>query len=312
MRVWFLDETESVCPGCASGCNVKLGVARRQVQRLLPRRNDQVNQTWMCDEGRLGYRFVNERRLRVPLVRREGELAAATWDEAYDEAARRLGALARVDGGIALAAVVAPHLTNEELFTLHQVIAGGLRTTQVSLAIRTGPADDFLIKAEKAANGRGARDLGLGDGDLATIRAAIEAGTIRGLYVIGSDLWEVWGEGTAALLERLETLVVQLTNAHPLIDLAHVVLPGLTFAEKNGTLTNWAGQVQRIHQALDPAEQPSDGEIFLQVGRRLGMEIPPSPFDPRAILEQITRTVPRYHDVGWEALGSLGVPTAEV
>src|SRR5436190_20861238 len=64
MRVWFLDETESICPGCAHGCNVKIGAARGDVYRLLPRRNDDVNDTWMCDDGRLGYRAVNEGRVR--------------------------------------------------------------------------------------------------------------------------------------------------------------------------------------------------------------------------------------------------------
>ena len=314
MRVWFLDETESVCPSCANGCNVKISTARRSIQRLLPRRNDAVNETWMCDHGRLRYAFVNDERVRTPSVGRDAAAAATTWDEALDEAARRLGALARVDGGRALATIVSPHLTNEELFVLGRVVAGGLRTVQRDAAIPLGPADDFLIKAEKAANGRGARDLGLVAGadelDLAGIRAGIEAGTIRGLLVTGTDVWELW-DGYAELFARLETLVVVATNEHPLLALADVVLPGLTFAEKDGTFTNHAGRVQRVRRALDPGEQPSDGEIFLALGRRLGMEIPLGPFEPAAVLREITRTVPRYRDVAWDAIGSDGLPTAE-
>jgi NADH-quinone oxidoreductase subunit G len=308
MRVWFLDETESVCPGCANGCNVKVGVARREVQRLLPRRNDAVNDTWMCDAGRLGYRFVNEGRLRAPRIAREGAQVAVGWDEALDEAATRLGALAR--GESAVAAIVSPHLTNEELFVLRQLVEHGLRARRHDVAIRIGAADDLLIKAEKAANGRGARDLGLGTGTLDAIAADIEAGTVRGLFVTGVDLWEVWGAGrAAALLGRLGTLVVQTSNAHPLADLAHVVLPGLTFAEKRGTFTNEAGRVQRIERALDPEEQPSDGEIFLRLGRRLGMELPPGAFDPRAVLGEIARAVPAYAELTWDDLGSQGRAT---
>jgi NADH-quinone oxidoreductase subunit G len=313
MRVWFLDETESVCPSCAAGCNVKVGTARRQVYRFLPRRNDHVNDTWMCDHGRLSYRFVNERRLREPRVQRAGSPVPVSWEDALDEAARRLGALARTDGGSALAAIVSPHLTNEELFVLGRVIAGGLRTAQRDVAIRLGAADDLLIKAEKAANGRGARDLGLaaaaGEVDLAGIRAGVEAGTIRGLFVTGTDVWELWGEASAGLFERLETLVVQTTNEHPLAARADVVLPGLTFAEKDGTFTNFAGRVQRIRRALDSGEQPSDGEIFLQLGRRLGMELPPGRFDPAAVFAEITRMVGRYRELSWDALGSLGLPS---
>ncbi|MGH7895994.1 MAG: molybdopterin-dependent oxidoreductase, partial [Candidatus Binatia bacterium] len=315
MRVWFLDETESVCPNCANGCNIKIGTARRAVYRFLPRRNDQVNDTWMCDAGRLGYRFVNEERIREPQLRRAAALAPVPWEDALDEAARRLGALARTGGGGALAAIVSPHLTNEELFVLARLIAGGLRTMQRDVAIRLGDADDFLIKAEKAANGSGARALGLaaarGEVDLAAIRAGIEAGAIRGLYVIGTDVWELWGEGSTSIFAKLETLVVQTANTHPLLAHADVVFPGLTFAEKEGSFTNFAGRVQRIHRALDPGEQPVDGEIFLQLGRRLGMEIPPGLFDPAAVFAEIARTVPCYRGLSWHALGSRGLPTTE-
>ncbi|MBI3768089.1 MAG: (2Fe-2S)-binding protein [Deltaproteobacteria bacterium] len=314
MRVWFLDETESVCSSCANGCNIKIGTARRRIQRLLPRRNDAVNETWMCDHGRLRYAFVNDARVRVPSMGRGSTAVATAWDDALDEAARRLGVLARADGGSALAAIVSPHLTNEELFVFRRVVAGGLRTAQRDAAIPLGRADDFLIKAEKAANGQGARDLGLvagaGDLDLAGIRAAIEAGTIRGLLVTGTDVWELWGE-RSELFARLETLVVVATNEHPLLAFADVVLPGLTFAEKDGTFTNHAGRVQRVRRALDPAEQPSDGNIFLALGRRLGMEIPPGPFEPAAVFREIAQTVPRYRDIAWDAIGSGGVPTAE-
>ena len=311
MRVWFLDETESVCPNCANGCNIKVGTARRQIYRFLPRRNDAVNETWMCDPGRLGYRFVNEARVREPQIRRDGLRVPVAWADAFDEAAHRLGGLARRDGGRGLAAIVSPHLTNEELFVLGRLIAGGLRTAQRAVAIPLGPADDFLIKAEKAANGQGARDLGLaaeaGESGLAAIRAGIEAGTIRGLFVTGTDVWDLWGPGAADLVQALDTLVVQAPNEHPLLAHADIVLPGLTFAEKDGTFTNAGGHVQRVRRALDPGEQPSDGEIFLQLARRLGMEIPPGPFAPASVFAEITRQVPRYRGLAWDALGSLGL-----
>jgi predicted molibdopterin-dependent oxidoreductase YjgC len=190
-----------------------------------------------------------------------------------------------------------------------------LRIEQRDVAIPLGPADDFLIKAEKAANGRGALELRLaatpGEPDLAAIRAGIESGTIRGLYVTGTDVWELWGEAAPKLIDALEVLVVQNPNAHPLAERAHVVLPGLTFAEKNGTFTNFAGRVQRIHRALDPGTQPNDGEIFVQLGRRLGMELAPGLFDPRAIFAEITRQIPAFRGLTWDTLGPLGAPISD-
>jgi predicted molibdopterin-dependent oxidoreductase YjgC len=192
---------------------------------------------------------------------------------------------------------------------------GGLRIAQRDVAVVEGLADDFLIKAEKAANARGARDLGLaaapGETDLAAIRAGIETGAIRGLFVTGTDLWTLWGADAATILGRLEVLVVVAPNEHPMLDLAHVVLPGATFAEKNGSFTNHAGRVQRIHRALDPGHQPSDGEIFVQLGRRLGMEVAPGLFDPRAIFSAIGRNVARYGALSWDTLGAHGAPTAD-
>ncbi len=315
MRVWFLDETESVCPNCSNGCNIKVGAARGNVYRFLPRRNDSVNDTWMCDAGRLGYRFVNEQRVREPRVRGTAGATIASWDEALRQAAAMLGDLVRSERSSALATIVSPHLTNEELFTLAQLVAGGFRNEQHAVAVVEGNADDFLIKAEKAANARGARDLGLGTGTqgatLTGIREGITAGTIRGLFVTGTDIWELWGADAGALLRRLEVLVVIAPNTHPLLDLAHVLLPGLTFAEKNGTFTNHAGRVQRIHRALDPGSQPSDGEIFLQLGRRLGMEVAPGMFEPRRIFGNITQQLPTYGALSWDALGNQGAPTTD-
>jgi len=310
MRVWFLDESESVCPGCANGCNIKIGTARQRAYRLLPRRNDSVNGTWMCDEGRLAYRAVNENRLRAPTVRQNGARRPVSWNEALEDAARRLAALARGDGGGAVAAIVSAHLTNEELFVLRGMIATGLRTPWRALASRMGKADEFLIKAEKAPNGQGARNLGLtadGEVGLSAIRSGIERGQIRGLFVTGTDAWDLWGEASPALFGGLESLVVQATNEHQLVDLAHVALPGLTFAEKDGTFTNASGRVQRIHRALDPGEQPTDGEVFLALSRRLGVEVASGAFDPRRVFEEVTAAVPAYRGMTWDGLGAAGM-----
>ncbi len=313
MRVWFLDEYESVCPGCANGCNIKIGTARRQVYRLLPRRNDEVNGTWMCDAGRLGYRAVNEGRVRTPSVRRNGARVPVSWDEALQGASERLAPLVRGQEGGALAAIVSAHLTNEELFVFARLVAAGLRTPHRAVAIPVGTVDDFLIKAEKAPNGRGARNLGLGAGDtdLAAIRAGIERGSIRGLFVTGTDAWDLWGDASPGLFGKLESLVVHATNEHPLVDLAHVVLPGLTFAEKEGTFTNAANRVQRIHRALDPADQPTDGEVFLALSRRLGVEAAPGAFDPRRVFDEMAAAIPAYRGMTWDGLGSAGMVGAE-
>src|SRR3984893_14971888 len=76
IRVWFLQETASVCPGCSNGGNIMACEYRNRLWRLLPRRNDAVNDTWMCDYGRMEYKFDTPERLRAPMVAERGARAA--------------------------------------------------------------------------------------------------------------------------------------------------------------------------------------------------------------------------------------------
>jgi predicted molibdopterin-dependent oxidoreductase YjgC len=282
---------------------------RDRVWRLMPRRNDAVNETWMCDHGRLNYEFVNSaERLRQPLVRRDGALVGCEWEEAIAAAATHLRRLTRTAGGGAIGAVASPHLTNEEHFRFAQLLRA-LDVTNVDVAVRTGRQDDLLIKAEKAANARGARDMGLGptaDGlGLPALLEAAANGRIRALYVCGPDLWET---ADRQLLERavtgVECLIVQDVLRTPLAERAHVVLPSMTFAEKVGTFTNFAGRVQRLQRAIQPGERPCDGEIFSRI---LGQLVEGRwTFVPERILEEIAQAVPRYAGLTYAKVGSHG------
>ena len=314
LRVWFLTKTESVCPSCSNGCNITVHHYRNRVWRLMPRRNDAVNETWMCDHGRLNYQHVNDpNRLRQPLVRQNGALAAVDWEQALDTVAGTLRDVARATGGRGVAAVASPHLTNEEHFRFAQLLRT-LGVASVDVAVATGRQDAFLIKADKAANARGARDMGLTPGPggvgLVDILQAAAAGEIRVLYVCGPDLGET---ADLRLLEQVtatvECLIVQDLYRGRLAEQAHIVLPALTFAEKTGTFTTSGGRVQRIVQAITAADgQPSDGEIFSRLLARLSEA--PAAFDPAAVLHEIAATVPAYAGLTWDGVGPTGWPLA--
>src|SRR5262249_40668977 len=155
IRVWFLEETASVCPSCSNGCNIMLCTHNDRIWRLIPRRNDAVNQTWMCDAGRLNYRFVADpARLRTPLAAQPDGLAKVDWGPAVEQAATALSAFSQRQGGKALAALVSPHLSNEENYRFGELMRT-LGVERRAMAVVRGKSDDFLIKAEKAANARG-------------------------------------------------------------------------------------------------------------------------------------------------------------
>src|SRR5262245_19918224 len=113
-RVWNLKTVNSVCADCSTGCSVHLDTNKNIVYRLRPRYNPQAQGHFMCDDGRLGYHYVNSaERLRRPLARRDGTAAPAEWGEVLALVARELAEAAlREASGVA--GVLSPFLTCEE------------------------------------------------------------------------------------------------------------------------------------------------------------------------------------------------------
>ena len=82
-RVWELTNTPGICGLCSAGCNITMGVKNNQLRRITPRENPDVNDAWICDKGRFAHGFVGHPdRLQTPMIRRDGELCPATWEEA--------------------------------------------------------------------------------------------------------------------------------------------------------------------------------------------------------------------------------------
>src|SRR5947207_2384982 len=209
VRVWYLDTTKSICPGCARGCNIDVHVNRkrphhasgRRVARLKPRFNAAVNAWWICDVGRYGFDAVDEPN-RISFARHQGV------DVARDEALDVVVAALRDHPPDEIAILASPELANEDLFALKRLADHrGIR----QLAFRVPPAtpgtdDDFLLRADRKPNARGAEAIGL-DGDAAAILARARAGGVRVLWVIGHDITAAgWSGGeVASALERVET-----------------------------------------------------------------------------------------------------------
>ena len=106
-RAWDLDKTASVCPGCTQGCNINIDTRDDVVVRIRPRPNLEVNRHFICDYGRMDYRWMNRGdRIEAPLVRDGGRHVATDWDTALD----RLGQLLRGALGLGRDARVGPGL----------------------------------------------------------------------------------------------------------------------------------------------------------------------------------------------------------
>jgi NADH-quinone oxidoreductase subunit G len=285
VRVWYLETAKSVCPGCSRGCNIEVHYnlhrphhnQGRRVARLKPRYNPEVNQWWICDAGRYGYKFVDDPgRLLFP-VRGRGEAAAEVgWDEVVPLIAGELSKYRQDEIGV----LASPRMANEDLFVLRRLV-DHLGITNVDFHVppgRPGDEDRILIKADKNPNSRGAElvGLGLGTGGLdarGMLQAARER-RIKCLWVFHHDLLDsAWPEGeTREALAALGCLIFQGSNANGVSPYAHYVLPSATWVEREGTFTNFEGRVQRFWKAVEPlgASLP-DWEILARIGEALGL-----------------------------------------
>jgi len=117
-RFWALQKKSSVCGYCGTGCSLTLGVKNNKVLTTVYDENQGFHNGQLCVRGRFGYQFINsDKRLSTPLIRKNGELVEAGWDEALELVAARLKS-----AGTAAAALATPRMTNEELLLLKQLM----------------------------------------------------------------------------------------------------------------------------------------------------------------------------------------------
>jgi NADH-quinone oxidoreductase subunit G len=308
IRVWFLQETKSICPGCARGCNINIHHHKGRVYRLKPRRNDAVNETWMCDDGRFGYKAINaENRLLSPQVRQDDTLERTSWEAAWQYV---VSAMQR-HGGMAVGVLVAPQGTNEDCYLLARLASDVLGTPQVVLyAGAPGYEDNLLLRADKNPNTRGAQDMGLPAPAtaerLAALAEAIEQGAIKVLYAIDTDLVAAFGADTAArLATQLDCLILQTSHLRPACEQAHVILPSTTYAERDGTFTNFQGRIQRINMAIRPlGEALPAWQIYTRLAQGLGQTWTYAAAE--AVLADLAVAIPGYHGLSYAKIGDSG------
>lgn len=311
IRSWFLEEVEGVCTGCAKGCNAYLGAAHNKVYRYTPRRNDEVNETWLCDEGRLSYaRIGAPDRVREPLVR--GELGVPelhSVEDAIAVAAARLRGLVDRKGAGVVAGIASGHVTNEDLFTFRRFLEA-LGTSTSGVAVPRGEADALLREEEQAANATGARALGFPDAS--TLAERIRSGGVDAVICLGHDILDPRYLGGLEALANLDTVIVLDSHVSALERVAHVLLPTRVTAEKYGTLTNCAGRVQRVSPAVEPVfEAHPEGALLARLGVALGLEGWSADWQAREVSRTLATSLPAFAGCDWEGVGSQGRPLSE-
>jgi NADH-quinone oxidoreductase subunit G len=309
MRVWFLRETPSIDVNCGTGTNIQIWSRGNKVYRITPRQNDNVNSCWMPDSHRLNFHYIDDpKRLTEPLEKTSAGHTPVDWSQALANAASGIKSYAPGE----VAVIASGRMTNEELFQA-KALARQIGTEHLSLVPRYGEPDKLLIAADRNPNTTGAM-LVLDQKDpfekLTAIRDGVRSGSIKALIVLAEDIITDAGF-TAADLAKLGFLLQAHISANPTADVAHLVLPTASFAEKRGSMVNLAGRLQRLNRAIDPpAQARDDWEVLRDLIAQLA-DAKPDPFLIEEVFQLVAAGVPAFNGLTLSKIGHQGTQVLE-
>lgn len=136
-RYWNIREVDTICPYCGVGCSITLHVKGNEIVRVTAKEGRGVNDGLLCVKGRFGYQFVSSPdRLTTPLIRKNGELVPATWDEALDFTAAKLREIRDQHGPDAIAGLASARCTTEDNYLFQKFIRAVVGTNNVDHCAR--------------------------------------------------------------------------------------------------------------------------------------------------------------------------------
>ncbi|MYQ91018.1 NADH-quinone oxidoreductase subunit G, partial [Streptomyces sp. SID4946] len=173
-RPFDLVSSPSVCEHCAGGCATRTDHRRGKVMRRLAANDPEVNEEWICDKGRFGFRYAQLKdRLDTPLVRgADGVLEPASWPEALEVAARGLSA-ARSRAAV----LTGGRLTVEDAYAYSKFARVALDTNDIDFRARVHSAEEAgFLAATVAGRGRDLEGTGVTYGALEKAPAVLLVG----------------------------------------------------------------------------------------------------------------------------------------
>ncbi len=310
-RVWFLRSTSSVCRACSTGCAIHVDHNKNRVWRLRPRWNPGVNDWWMCDEGRFGWKFtLAETRIAAPILRRGGASEPASWSELSAVIRLRLRDIVEKHGPGRIGVQLSPEMSCEEAWLLASFVRSIDGGATLSLGdvhvvgederfpVGCAPGTEkFMIRAEKNPNRRGVQAVVQGMSGNVLPREDLWSqaakGEIKALWVVGGYLREGWP--AADLLkaaDAAELLVVQDLFPNPLTQKADILLPFCAWTEREGTFVNAQDKLQPFERSVMPPEGAMpDGQYLFTLAGHTGL------YTAARVREMMVATMPMFTEV---------------
>jgi NADH-quinone oxidoreductase subunit G len=298
-RVWFLKGRDSICAGCSTGCAIRVDSNKNVVHRLKPRFNPGVNDWWMCDEGRFGFKYVHDpKRIAKPRLRRGMESESPAWEHIPEIVRYRFERHVSLRGGASVGVLLSPMMSNEEAWLLATFIRS--IAPEATLAMGHVPVDGedakfpvafgegngsngngaaepkFTIRNEKCPNRRGIEmlieKLGGASATFEEFSRKYADGELSAAWVVGGYPREWPSKDLGKAVTKCELLVAQDLFENEVTAEAEIVLPSLAWVERDGSFTNVDGKIQPFDWAIEPIEGGRrDGQYLYEIAGHAGL-----------------------------------------
>jgi len=320
-RVWNLKTQDSVCAGCSTGCSIHLDTNKNVVYRLRPRENPNAQGYFMCDDGRLGYHYVNSsNRISKPYMKSESGTDLSSWKDILPALRADLIAVAsKTPSGIAV--MLSPFLTVEEGFLLATFIKSISPKSKLVLGPvpvigeddhypktrgSVAPKVKFTIRNEKCPNKKGIEQIIKHfEGDVILVSDYLSKNTPEALFIAAGYQGEevAWFDNNLlGLFKKVKLLITQDLFPSALTNVSKYIIPSAAFSEKEGTFVNFAGLAQELHWACVPLKQVrTDGQVYLDLLERKGL------LQAANIRDEIAKSIPYFSRLAGGKLESDGV-----
>ncbi len=315
-RVWNLTSYNSICPNCSKGCNITLDVKDNTINRIKPRPNHDVNEYWICDDGRYGYHeWDNLKRIENPLKKVDGKHIQLNWDKAFEFINENFKNIFEKYGSPAVAGFGNSRSSNEENFLLNYYIRDCYGSRNLFLyhindnGYEESFKNGFKIESDKNPNKEGAAiTLGINgeNGTFDILLDKINNGEIKSLYFIHKNINDNIDNEKLEILQKLDFLVVQDVSKSIFTKIADVVLPASNFSESDGTYINSEKRIQRFFKAVNQPESVMEGwEILNSLIKNFGNDL--NVHSPGDVFNKLANYYKELNEFTFYKLGDNGV-----
>ena len=302
-RAWFLKSHSSICTSCSSGCSIVADENKQTIYRLRPRYNPNANDWWMCDIGRHGFKYVHDNDRLLHASRKDnGSQKRLDPEETVPVLRETIAAVLEKHVASSFVTIFSPFLTCEESFLLAKALKEF--SSEIKFALGPSPVDGedetfangFTIHSERAPNRCGVTEILKHFDDhflsFETLVSDLQQDKYKTLFVTGGYPKSWWTNDLCEYFEKSETLIY-----HDIFDCsatkkAHLTIPAVTFAEKEGSYVNHALLFQTTDRIIRPrGECRGDGQLFWELLQRTGL------YSASQVREELAEEITFFSDI---------------